>query len=67
MRGLHCNDETRGYNSPSGVGSMRYLVVLILRSKVDWSTTPTGVDPAILLPSTLWNERLGMENGGTGG
>ena len=45
---------------------MRYLMLLILRSKIDWSTTPTGVDPAILLPSTLWNERLGVENGGTG-
>ena len=42
----------------SGEGSTRYLMSFILRSKVDCSTMPMGVDPAILLPSTVWRETL---------
>ena len=38
-------------------------MLLILISNADCSTRPTGVDPAILLPSTLKNERLGGGGG----
>ena len=57
------NHHTYREGLPSGVGSTRYLMLLILISNADCSTRPTGVDPAILLPSTLKNERLGGGGG----
>ena len=43
---------------PLGEGSTWYLMLLIFKSNSDWSTSPTGVEPAILLPSAVKNERL---------